>query len=214
MAKLPLNQLREQYWVSQLNLMLNTFAQGTFMLPEVQKSFNEKRTKIAQTYPKHSVDGLPKFLFYRQSLSAFSDANLAPFACQLNSGELSLGMFFPDIEAMDQIIRREKHDLQKMDFVVRTALTIKFLHEFDHMALGEIDEAAIRRSIEDTIALEARVWAETCRTTISLFVEVYGEKLCFSDNLFYTNWIKCGRNAQSQQWKDFIAGLYGKLKKV
>jgi hypothetical protein len=85
---------------------------------------------------------------------------------------------------------------------------ISFLHELDHLLLGVTVGAGNR--LASIMEQERLAWAETCEKTIRLFDE-NGDRLYSGDRVYYETWVRSGRNADSQLWRDFIAKMYGQI---
>lgn len=207
MPKPQISEEREKYWLSALNSIMGDFHQKRFYatFPKIQEAFNQNIAKIAATYPS-CPDGMPKFLFRNSSFPGCADNECPPFACGITDDkEIHLVAFLPGIERVDRGIRAEKHIFGEIDSTVRLFLLIGLMHELDHMALGVID---VPRDVKDILDGEGIVWAKTCEDTISVLIEEYHQELHNHDKIFYSEWVKSGRNVNSQSWKDFICGSY------
>ena len=84
---------------------------------------------------------------------------------------------------------------------------ISLLHEITHLSHGPVMMNPV--SPAEFICVETIVWAKTCEDVIRLFAELYGYELWFTDLAYYQAWQNCGKNPDSQQWRNYIAGIYG-----
>jgi hypothetical protein len=85
-----------------------------------------------------------------------------------------------------------------------------FMHELDHLKLGH-GLGKVRgyiSSLDELSKDEAEAWAETCRYTFTPLVEKYHIQLPGTKNEFFNNWVKCGKDASSLEWKNFIREFY------
>lgn len=203
MPKPRLSEERSAYWLSVLNSIMGDFYEKRFYatFPKIQEVFNRNIADIAAMYSSRSEKRV-KLRFMCFGNSQYENV---PFAIKLTDGEIHLAVFLPEIEKFAKEIRAEKHVFGKTDSIVRLALVVGILHELDHAALGVVGDV---KNVEDILGGEGIVWAKTCKDTISVLIEEYYQELCNHDKTSYLSWVKSGRNADNQLWKDFICGWY------
>ena len=184
--------------------MFAQITRGRYRLVEIQARYNQLCEKIAQRYPH----GLKITLSDVASEDSVGKNMTLPFGCRCINGVPEVALFVPAI----RMVFEDFHKSSPRNFrqVFESCVIIGFLHELDHLALRIIgDEADLAKVING----ERIVWAETCEQAVRLFLDIYIEPLCWSDMLYYSAWVRCRRNVESKQWKDFIASLYGSLRR-
>lgn len=90
----------------------------------------------------------------------------------------------------------------------KTCAAISFIHELDHLAHGYVSINHQNKSLDFLIEIERLAWAQTCEFTIRPLVEKHGIALDESDQIYYEDWVKAGRDASSPIWIDSIRSAY------
>ena len=195
-----LGQVKE-FWDKEAMPVIKRLLNGQYRLPEIQARFQWAVGEILGKY------GVP--LNIDMSFIAPTDRGgknlILPVGCHFRGGRPEVGFFAPVFRTIFRDLRSSKPaDFRKL---FERDVVIGFMHELDHLVQGIIDNPN-RAQVVD---FECLAQAATCEHTIRVFTEVYHEELCKDDMLFYSTWVKCGRNAESKDWRDFIAKMYGSL---
>lgn len=206
MARPQLSKERERQWISTLNLMADAFFNGTFLFAEVQEYFSKNILKISEKYGGNRRDSIALSIS-KESIAGLKDDEFAPFICYIANNKPVIEASLPDLELMFSYINFEFGCPAEAKSVLKSSMVIGFLHELDHFAIGAVGKAM--GSVAILIDCERRAWAKTCDETIFSLLKNYRQKLRAIDALFYLEWVKSGRNPESQSWKNFIADRYG-----
>ncbi|MCX6720347.1 MAG: hypothetical protein NTW11_00890 [Candidatus Staskawiczbacteria bacterium] len=92
---------------------------------------------------------------------------------------------------------------------MRFVLVIGFMHELDHLAFGTIAKEGDKpEPLDQLVNEEANVWALTCENTLAPLIEKYKVQLTAGEYTYYNEWLKAGRDKNSQSWRSFIRWAY------
>jgi hypothetical protein len=163
--------------------IIDALIDGDYRLPLVQTAFDGLVEQANKCYPK-GFD-----IAFSDVLNENDPEGKVPFGIVgRKTGTPIIGIFLPIVLALYQEMDRTTFE----SFIV-----ISFCHELIHLgSLAETDK-------------ELTTWAETCQQVIRLYVEVYGEGIDKHDWEFYSAWIQCNGDAESDSWRSFIVQNYG-----
>ena len=204
MAYIPDKEMKE-FWERETWPTIRDLTNGQCQIPEIRQRHSLLVESIEITY-----DRRPNVAIHdRPSPDAVSAAHVLPFGCRTNNGQPEMAIFVPALKIMWEEMRRKKFVGFRQRY--QTAILIGFIHELDHINLGFIWASP---SIDQMIHAESVVWGSTCEHTIRPLVDNHHLELCHSDQLFYSMWVKSGRNVNGPQWKGFVASLYTTIKRA
>jgi hypothetical protein len=197
------NRALKEFWDREVAPIMRSLATNSYGLPEIQARHFELLQTIADRYHHElSVSILDK-----RCANRVDSKYCLPFGCRALEGIPEVAIFVPVVKEIFLEIRKKSPAGFRRKF--ETTLVIGFLHELDHLALGLTCNDP---SFDAMLEVERVVWSWTCERTINVFAETYKRELCHSDRLYYDNWLRCGRNADSPCWRSFIANLYGSIR--
>ncbi len=192
-----------KFWQQECIRIFDAITSHKYWLAMIQFRYDWAMKEIAKRYgigPKFTLSDL-------ESKDSGGEGMTLPAACRIDDGIPTLVFFVPCLKGIFlEAQRRFPHNFRK---AFESTAVIGFLHELDHLALGLVDPEQV--SLDKIVAYESIAWGETCERTVRLFCEVYRYPISHSDSLYYGKWIECGRNSDSQRWKDFILSLYKKI---
>jgi len=191
------------FWDTELANIIQRLDGNVHRLPGIQERFNLLISRANNRYMR-PID--LRIVCAELKIEAGEGRRIA-FGCSVTNGQPSVTIVVPEMKRTFDELRQEDPGLFRRMF--ENFVIVSFLHELDHLALGIVGGADI--SVAQIIECERMVWAETCETTLRLFTETYKEILYVGDRLYYAAWIRGGRNAESQTWRDFIAKMYGQI---
>jgi len=194
-----------QFWNMEMNDILVPLVNGQYALSEVQQRYNLLNDQIVARYGQkirvNISDVFPRDIPGENKIIAFG--------ASMKDGEPQIAIFVPGLLLLfEQMLFTGRPDFRNL---FGTFVVISFMHELDHLQIGF---SGNEDSLEGTINTEKLAWAQTCQQTIRLFAEVYHQEISSLDARYYSAWVECGRNADSQAWKGFITEMYGSLQRV
>ena len=186
-----------------INPIFNSLLKGKYRLGLIQKAFLENDKLIRGKYP---VPG--KFINSdKTSLELFNQDIQMPLRCRVEKGQPTILVLVGDWLA---IFNKLKASIPpKAESVFESMLAIALNHEFDHFALGTIPQDDHIDTPTEAFESERTTWPRTCERTLKPFIEIYKKQLSDNDMGYHNAWMACGRNAESEEWRSFIAEAYG-----
>ena len=192
-----------KFWETEVAPILMPLFNGSLLhLPEIQKQYNEDMA----TFQKMYGCKLDISLGDKPPKDNAGENGALPFGCSLEDGHPRIIIFMPELQRVLEMLKFSRPYDFRIAF--ETECLIGIMHEIDHLILGKIGYI---KDLRETIDVERVVWARTCENTMARLVT--RRDLTDSDKDFYVAWCKSGRDAESQQWKDFIASMYGSIKR-
>ncbi len=196
----PLGQLKD-FWDKEGMPYILSILDGRYRVPEIQ------------TYATHLLGEVQaRYSFQLQvTLSTTNSKDRAgknivlPFGASASQGRPTITFFVPAVRTLFRELRQKKLEGFRGRF--ERMLVTGFCHELDHLSRGMLERPTASQFVDD----ERIANAATCQNVMRVFVEVCGEELDKADMKVYAKWVACGRNAESQQWRDFIASTYGTI---
>ncbi len=176
---------------------------GSYFLPEIQRLFSEN---IAAIRSRYGTDAL--YLIDDYQIHHVNEVGFSTFRCGVQNSCPQIVILAANLKlAFDQIAKSKSKDCLEL---FRLHVVVSLMHELDHLATGLVgNQGDPVREFEN----ERLTWARTCENTMRLLVERYNKELYKSELAYYSTWVKCGRNPESEEWKEFIATLYSPQQK-
>lgn len=205
MAKYLSDEKMAQFAVREVNPILAQLAAGQYRLALVQARYTCLCSKIEQVHGRKAEITV----LCRWADTAPGKGLRVPTSARMFNGVPEVALFSPILEKTLhdhwQFYKKRYRQIFETDIVIGT------IHELDHLALKVIDD---NPSAARVIEGECAVWADTCEHAIRLFMETYKERVYKSAKGYYDAWLSCGKQIQSQQWRNFIASKYGGLRQL
>lgn len=118
----------------------------------------------------------------------------------VSKGQPAVELIIPSLMILHHECAKRGHDARR---AFELAILVGFLHELDHLALGEVGRSTHVES-------EKRAWARTCERTIRPLVE-FGAPVEAGHRIYYDAWVSARRDERSPKWDAFIRTHYGAL---
>jgi hypothetical protein len=147
-------------------------------------------------------------LYYFQELPQSSSVLASVMQSRVDNGVPKVFVFMPNIVANFEINGSTNFETRMQEH--RADIVLGFMHELDHLCLGDVPGWNASTNATDAEALlecEKRAWALTCDKTIRVFVE-HGYPVIKTRRTFYDAWIESGCDAKSPIWDKAIRRLY------
>ncbi|MCX6751974.1 MAG: hypothetical protein NTZ87_00520 [Candidatus Nomurabacteria bacterium] len=202
-SQYSLQEMRE-FWT---NHFQGTFDKGLFVnrypLPKIQERYNFVTKCVTERF--------------HTNFNLKLDIGYMPEGKQILAGS-GVVDGFPTVEIIvPELMDIYRHQQQKNEpgWEERMCRMIvsSVIHEFDHLAFCNTNGTrAHPNSLDQLVENECKAWSYTCEYTIRSFIEDYGVSTGDTDEIFYDNWLKAHRNADSPLWRNFIREHYKKTR--
>lgn len=199
----PNPQMVAFYEMEILPLLKSLRSGGYYLsLPKIQEQYNKSMHIIERRYGSVNIE-----LCDTVPVDSM-EGGLLLFGCRIDGSKPFITICIQQLQILFyEFMARRRYDFREC---FENTVIIGLMHEMHHI---ELERVGSKEDIEKTIDDERVVWGFTCENAMRLLVDACCRELLDSDYQIYSMWIQCGRDAESQQWKDFIAGIYRKIKR-
>lgn len=201
----------QQLWSMVVSPLVTSLVEGYYRLPELQRRYNENIQAMLKRYPKCNP---VTYVLSDKPLVESANGKCPMYAKVGVFQNVTTGVITrscPVITMHPPTFWEIYRDMKEPDVSLcfEGFLVCGILHELDHIASGNFGSGDPRFfQGRDGSDAERLTWGLTCEHAIRLWKDVYGGPLYYANELFYSQWIKWGRDVNSQGWKNFIEEVY------
>lgn len=194
----------ELFWTNHLHVPLTqTLYYGLYNIQDIQERYIFLSQKINSRYGRELV--------FNVVMTYLPQSRYVPMASGVDKGTPTVYVFLPSVIDNDKSGREEGLTAEDLEL----GSVVGLIHEMDHLAFGFVQEErdGYVSTLDELVNDEKRAWAETCEHTLRPLVEKQKKKFSSGTLMYLQAWNKCGRNAHSQLWDEFIRVCYGETRK-
>jgi|SRR3989344_1153170 len=199
MSEYKMDKEMQRFFETEVAPALTLLINGKYRFHAIQKECNELWKQFKKIYHRQLQTRVCDKPFAGSYES--TEGILSPFCIFMDNGSPNVAISVPHLKILHEEMKRASATFKQL---FETFIVAGYMHELYHLVLELVNPPTKAESLEAEIV----VWAKTCENVMKPFREMYHCELYGDNGLAYEIWVKCGRNPQSAQWKEFIAQLY------